>query len=371
MKTYLKISLLFVFTVLMLSCSDKTKERVSDNPALKNEYAHGFTIEETENGYLLKVYNPWQNAENIEYEYKLSRDDESADIKIPVKNIMCLSTTHLAYLNDLKHSDKIVAMSGTQYVYDADFRKKIEKGEVQELGFTQSLNAEKIVSMNPDVVFAFALSPSDLGVLQQLKEAGVPVVLVGEYLENHPLGKMEWLRFFATFFDDVKSADSIVFKRSENYNRLQAKINQKTNKPLVVLNTPWQGNWWTPGADSYMAKFIADAGGEYAFSELKGNVSQPVDMEKMMGKIQDADVWLNTGTATDKQAVFTMDKRLKAFENIENLKIYNNNKRSHAFGNDFFESAVVHPDKVLEDLIHIFYPSVLPEAQWYYYQELN
>ena len=53
-------------------------------------------------------------------------------------------------------------------------------------------------------------------------------------------------------------------------------------------------------------------------------------------------------------------------------RIFNNNKRATpGGGNDFWESGTVFPDLVLEDLIRVLHPGVLPEQPFNYYVEIR
>lgn len=52
-------------------------------------------------------------------------------------------------------------------------------------------------------------------------------------------------------------------------------------------------------------------------------------------------------------------------------RVYNNNRRTNpSGGNDYWESGVIHPDLILQDLIRIFHPE-LTDAEPTYYRKLN
>jgi iron complex transport system substrate-binding protein len=183
---------------------------------------------------------------------------------------------------------------------------------------------------------------------------------------------MEWLRFFSCFYDKLELADSICNSVSTQYVNLRDSVsNNKRTCPNVMLNIPWQGIWWVPGADSFTAKIIKDAGGNYLFKDYPGKESQAIDMELVYDRARNAQIWLNTGMAKSKTEVFSSDNRLEAFGSLDTLKIYNNNKRISISGNDFYESAVVHPEIILSDLIKIFSFDEAETEDLYYYQKLK
>jgi iron complex transport system substrate-binding protein len=373
MKIYSKyVWLAAVIVCLTVSCRQPETTDRANKSLSGNEFAAGFQIHQEGDDYLLRVKNPWQNAENISYEYRLSPNgDGHKSIKIPVQRVACMSTTHVAFINELGHADKIIALSGTDYVYDKDIRKRIENQTVKELGFSETMNLETIIQLKPDVLFAYLVSPTELKQLQQLEEMGIPVVIIGEYLEPHPLGKMEWIRFFSCFFDEVHSGDAFADEIIESYQAIEKRNKSLQNSPNIILNTPWQGVWWTPGADSYMAQIIRDAGGNYLFESIKGNESQAIDMELVFQRANDVDIWLNPGVANTRAQVFSGDNRLNYFDDFDSIRIYNNNRRVGEHSNDFFESGVVRPDLILNDLSRIFHAETTHPDSLVYYQLLH
>ncbi|MEA1872915.1 MAG: ABC transporter substrate-binding protein [Bacteroidota bacterium] len=372
MKRQFIYGILAAITCFTLSCQHASDADENSASPTGNQFANGFQIKHVENDVLLTVKNPWQNAEDITYEYCLSRSGKGKNsIKIPVQRVACMSTTHVAYINQLGHADKIIALSGTDYVYDENIRKRIENKSVKELGFSENMNLETLIQLKPDVLFAYVISPAELPQLQQLQEMGIPVIMVGDYLEQHPLGKMEWIRFFSYFFDETDRGNAFADEIIESYSDMKKRSKLMKTNPMVMLNIPWQGVWWTPGADSYMAQFIRDASGRYLFQDLKGNESQAVDMEVVYQRASDVNVWLNPGSGNTRRQVFHSDNRLQYFENFDSIRIYNNNRRVGENSNDFYESGVLRPDLILSDLYRIFHAENLNSDSLTYYQILK
>jgi iron complex transport system substrate-binding protein len=81
------------------------------------------------------------------------------------------------------------------------------------------LNFELILDLKPDVVFAYGINASVNKMVARLREFGIPVVLVAEYLEEDPLAKMEWIKFFGCFFNTLDDAAAIFDSAANEYNR--------------------------------------------------------------------------------------------------------------------------------------------------------
>ena len=180
-------------------------------------YANGFDVSDRGSYKIVDVHDPWQNSSNVTFSYVLAENrtlvpDSLSDltfIKIPVQRVVTLSTTHIAMIHQLGMSNTIVGASGTGLIYNPELRKRIDAGGVAEVGYDQGLNYETIVNVDPDVLFMYGVEGSVRAVSEKLTELEVPVVFCGDYLETHPLGKAEWIRFFSLFFSVEEKSETI------------------------------------------------------------------------------------------------------------------------------------------------------------------
>jgi len=325
----------------------------------------------------VSVFNPWENAGNSRFDYYLVRKGVQNDtlknaITIPVKRVICLSTTHVAFLSALGETDKIGGLSGTNYVSDSLVNKRIEKGEIPDVGYDQNLNYELIVQLKPDVVFAYGVGSEIIGFLNRLKDLGIQVVLNAEYLEQSPLGKAEWIKFMAAFFDQKEKGDSLFEQVATDYLALKERVAHCEKRPTVMTGLPFKDQWWVPGGKAYLATMINDAGANYLWKENPSNESFVISPEQMIVKAEQADYWINTGIATSLDGIKTFDNRFTNFAPYVNQMVYNNDLRMRpGGGNDFWESGVVYPNRILKDLITIFHPEVLSGRSLYYYRKLE
>lgn len=91
---------------------------------------------------------------------------------------------------------------------------------------------------------------------------GIPFCYIGEYLEESPLGKAEWLVAIAEITDSREKGEAVFEPVPERYDALRAKVAAATSKhPKVMINTPYAGSWFMASTESYVARLIADAGG--------------------------------------------------------------------------------------------------------------
>jgi len=343
-------------------------------------YANGFDVSNRGSYKIVDVHDPWQNSSNVTFSYVLAENralvpDSLSDlpfIKIPVQRVVTLSTTHIAMIHQLGKSNTIVGASGTGYIYNPELRKRIDTGEVAEVGYDQGLNYETIVNVDPDVLFMYGVEGSVRAISEKLTELEVPVVFCGDYLETHPLGKAEWIRFFSLFFRVEEKSEMIFQSIDSAYQILAARAHLMEEKPIVLTGLPWKDTWYMAGGNSFAARLIEDAGGSYLWRDNPSTQAIPLDLESVYARAVRAHIWINPGAARNLEELDRFDERLGALPVLQNGNVYSNNRRlTNGGGNDYWESGSVRPDLVLADLIALFHPDLMTDHQFIYYRKLK
>lgn len=375
-----RFALLLSFCIFLSGCKSGNLKNppapASEKDSVK--FAQGFSIT-SEDDITITVHNPWQHAKNVSFSYIFSSDIQSSQriddntwrIKTPVKRVICLSTTHIGFIEWLNHTGSVVGVSGRDYVVNKVLREAMAAGRVFDVGYDDNLNIEQILKLKPDVVFAYGVNASVTNTVNKLGELGIPVVLIGEYLEQHPLAKLEWAKVFAScygLYDTVtQKFDSAIYR----YNHLVATASNTASKPKVLMGLPWQGTWFVSGSKSFTARLINDAGGEYIFNYLDFNESRPLGLEKIYESALRADYWINPGEARSINEIIAVDPRFATLPPIVNNRVFNNDNYMAASGNAIFEQGVTEPDIILADLIRILHPQLLPSHNLKYYRKLQ
>lgn len=377
MRNFYVTGSIFLMLLFMACQNHKKEESTIDKlqfSEIKLKYAKGFKIFTSDKFTKLIVENPWQKAQNISFEYLLSTDTASHKntIQIPIRKVVCLSTTHVAYICAIDKHKSILGLTNPNLVSDEVIKNQILLGTTSDIGNEQALNYETILSLNPDIIFAYGIGAEIQSDYQKFAEWGIPVVIVSEYLEESPLAKTEWVKFFSCFYDKEHTSDSLFNVIETRYMEWANTAKNVEEKPLIMSSLPWKGVWYVPGGESFMANFINDAGGNYLFKNEKARESLNLSVEQVMMEGQQADLWIHTGMANSLSDIVASDDRLAQLPAYKNKLVYNNNKRQNYYGgNDFWESGVMNPHLILKDLIHIFHPQLNTDTNLYYYQKLN
>lgn len=333
MKNSLLISVLFIFAFLFSSCISNSQQDTGSSC----EYARYFDIIEHETSKAIVVISPYDNVHDTLY------------INKPIERIICMSSSQVAGLAEIGADSTISAVSGLRYITNPNLHSRA----VADVGYEASLDYEKILSLNPDVLLTYTVSGAEPSYIPRLRSLGVRVLVLNDHLENHPLARAEYIRLYGALTGREEFADSLFFSICDRYDSLTVASDEPRLK--VLMNVPYGDAWYIPGGDSYMAKLINDAGGEVIGSEPGVVASRVIRMEEAYALSQDADIWLNPGPCRTLDELVSFHHAFRYFGPVANGRpIYNNTLRmTPEGGNDFWESGSVRPDLVLEDLTHI------------------
>ncbi|MDQ1771890.1 ABC transporter substrate-binding protein [Labilibaculum sp. A4] len=344
-------------------------------------YAKGFTIEKKENYKKISVYNPWkENAVLREYAL-IPRNESIPDnlpdnlivVKVPVNSVCTFSNTHIGSIVTLGLEDKLLGMTRAEKVYNKSISEKVTSGEISNLGgaHNKNIDFEKMIDLAPELVILSALNgmKADEG---QMEELGFKLAYSLNWMEETPLGRAEWLKFTAAFFNKEKMADSL-FKQIEiNYKQLKAKVVSLKTKPNVLLGWSYKGIWYVPGGKNYMVSYLRDAGANYFLfdDETRGNI--PMSVESVLDQCSQADIWIYPGTTKSLADIENNGEIFTQFAAYQNKEIYNIYKRSNSNGgSDWWETGSLRPDLVLKDFIKVLHPDLLAQDTTYYINKLN
>ena len=286
-------------------------------------------------------------------------------------------TTYLPHLKLLGEETTVVGLSGTSFVYDSLYNARIADGLISDIGSDAAPDYERIISLAPDVVLAYGIAGGDNSYIHKLRALGVKVLVINDYLENHPLGRLEYIKLFGALTDKKSLADSIFSSRSQEYIKVKESCAEHISKSVkVLINMPFKDVWYVPGSENYTSLLIADAGGAILGCVKGETVSSQESFEKMYTLGKEADVWINLNNFSTISGVVNENPLYKNLQVVKEEKLFNNIKRSTKFGgSDFWEGGAVEPAEILKDLITIFHPDVahseFGERPMKYYLQLN
>lgn len=374
------LTLIGLLAVTLASCGGSAQNGAEkfSLPLYSPEYASGFTITGAEGSEssMITVTDPWQGAEGVSTQLFIARGGEKAPagfrgevLEGEASRIVTMSSTQIAMLDAIGESGRVVGVSCLDFITNPSIRNR--RDSIGDVGYESDIDYELLLSLEPDIVLLYGVTGAN-PMVGKLRELGIPYMYVGDYLEQSPLGKAEWIVAIAELTGCRGHGEEVFAGIPERYNALRSMVADKAlDAPSVMLNVPHGGSWFMPSATSYMARLIADAGGDYIYRKDTGSMSMPVDLEEARLLASQADMWLNVGNAASLAELGAMCPKFTDTRCYRNGDVYNNTLRAtSAGGNDCYESAVVNPDLLLRDLVKIFHPGLLDDKDFVYYKRL-
>ncbi|QYA26787.1 ABC transporter substrate-binding protein [Gramella sp. MT6] len=374
--------IIFIFLILgILSCKERPQQNDPDNQKGKTveiENATGFSITKFKNYSIIEVNTPWPGAQDP-FIYLLKEKDAEIPknlnfdqlVEVPVENIVVTSTTHIPALEALNEENTLKGFPGLNYISSEKTRKLIDNGEISELGQNENINTEVLIELSPDVVIGFAIDASNKS-FETIQKTGIPVIYNGDWTEQSPLGKAEWIKFFGALYGKEKKAQEIFKEIKSEY--LAAKELAKTanSKPTIISGSMYNDKWYMPYGNSWQAQFIKDANANYLYSDTKGDGSLSLAFESVLEKAEDAEFWMSSGQFTSYEQLFNESEHYQRFTAVMNKNVYSVSlSQGETGGILYYELGPQRPDLILKDHIAIFHPELLENYELVFYKPLN
>ena len=315
------------------------------------EYAQWFSI--TDEGSVV-VYSPQGAAPDT--------------LVPPLKRMVCMSSSYVGYLDAIGASASAVGVSGKDYLGNPRV-----KAAAVEVGYDAALDYEAIVRARPDVFLTYAVGAVEPPYLSKRRDLGIRCVVLSEHLESHPLARAEYVKLFGALTGRSSQADSVFTSVRDRYLSLvqhpDSEVVQAgsaavragiapgplvSTRRKVLINIPYADIWYIPGGDNYMARLVQDAGGELLGSVPGRQESGTIGLEQAYAYAQEADVWLNPGWCRTRDQLRSVHPLFRDFPVLGRAVWNNTLQETPGGGNLFWETGPVHPDWILEDLVHIF-----------------
>ncbi len=377
MKLQNTLSLVFLF-VLFFSCKTEQKQPVLQELKTSIKHSKGFDIQEFDTYTKLLIKAPYPKAtEQFEYILIPKGNDIPNEvqnlniIRTPIEKLVVTSTTHIPMLELLQEETSLVGFPNTQYISSEKTRQLIDTRAIKELGKEQDINTEVLLDLAPELVVGFSMS-SNNKMFENIQKAGIQVLLNGDWLEETPLGRAEWLKFFGVLFNKETQADSIFNTIESDYNKAVLLAKNATSKPTILSGVQFKDVWSLPAGDSFVAQFLKDANTNYLWADSNGKGSLSLSFEIVFEKAKTAQLWIAPGHYASYEQLKDANAHYTQFDAFNTKNIYSfNNKKGANGGGIYYELAPMQPHIVLKDIIKIAHPELLPNYTPYFLAQLQ
>ena len=371
-------SFFLLLVIFSFSCKKEIlKETTAPISKSTIKYAKGFDIVFVNGLKKLMLKTGYQNATTI-FEYlilnktakKASLNNQT--IQVPIKEIVVTSTTHIPMVELLNEESSIVGFPHTTYISSEKTRALIDAGKIKEIGKESSLNTEILLDLQPELVVGYSITSADKS-LTTVQKSGISVIYNGDWLEETPLGRVEWIKFFGVLYNKEKQADSIFNAIETNYLKAKKIALKATVKPTILSGAIMSKDIWNlPAGESFVAQFLKDANLNYLWKDSKGKGSLSLSFESVFDTGRNADFWIAPGYFSSKEQLLQSNQIYAEFTAFKNDRIYTpSTKKGKTGGVLYYELAPTRPDLVLKDIIKITHPNLLPNYELTFFEKMQ
>lgn len=300
-----KLILLILSILLLCGCQTEDSGELGNGLQLIDrmelDYATQFSVDYYQGGYkLLSLGNGSRYLtvpEGADCPKGLSKD--IVILQQPVENIYLAATSAMCLFDSMERLDAIT-LSGTQadgwYIDNA--RKAMEQGEILYAGKYSQPDYELILGEGCQLAVESTMISHKPEVEEKLVELGIPVLIDQSSLESHPLGRTEWIKFYAALLNEEEKAQSLFEEQSSHLKKLIGL--EPTGNTVAFFHVSSSGFVVTRKTGDYVSKMLELAGGDYIFDDLgdpeKATSTVTIDMESFYATAKDADYIIYNST---------------------------------------------------------------------------
>ena len=370
------LPLLFLFLFIQCKLETKAKSEITTTNTVK--YAKGFSIENYSNYSIVTVKNPWPKATKT-YQYILKKKNgiipdslkNNIVINIPIQSIVVTSTTHIPSLEMLNEEKTLVGFPNLAYVSSEKVRALIDAKKIKELGNNQSLNTEVLIDLQPNVIIGYGLDNNN-PTLDNLEKSGLKVLLNGDWNEQTPLGKAEWIKFFGALYDKQEQAGYLFSNIEYDYLKTIEIAKKATAKPTILAGDIFEGKWYLPSGTSWGSLILKEANSNYLWQETTGTGSLSLSFETVFEKAKEANFWITSGQFSTLKEMTGANPHYGQFKAFQNKNVYSfAGRKGKTGGVLYYELAPNRPDIVLKDLVKILHPELLVGYEPFFFEKLK
>lgn len=366
---------LFIAAILS-ACSPEEPATTPPAPiaSTKNAYAGYFKIYRHDNYSRLVT---WLNADRTDSAvYILYRREKPVlgqgvfYMSTPISDVACLGSVFVGFLNRLNALDRVIAVDNLDFISNRFVLRNMPP--LQELAKNGQLNLEQALTAGVKVMISNPGADRKTDFDMRLLAAGIMPLVCADYFENHPLGRAEWIKVFGLLLNKETEADSLFAITEQRYLSLKRIVDTCKYKPTVFTEIKTSDTWFVAGGESSLARLLADAGADYLWKDNGKTGVTALNMEQVLHTALQADYWLHQHLCNSKADLLKLDRRYAEFKAFRDGNIFNNNARTNGKGaNPYWEEGLCEPDKILDDLVQIFHPTLYGKRRLNYYQELK
>lgn len=237
--------------------------------SMELQYAEKFSVDYYEGGYTLLNITDGTKILVVPEGKEIPKglDEKIIVMKRPIENLYLVASGVMDMFDALEAIDTIrfSSQKGENW-YIKSAKEAMVKGDMVYAGKYNKPDYELIVTENCSLAIENMMISHAPEVIEMLKSFGIPVIIEYSSYESHPLGRVEWIKFFGALVGKEGEANEAFVKQVTILKEVAA--DEKTDKTVAFFFITSNGLVQVRKSFDYVPKMIELAGGKYIFDNL-------------------------------------------------------------------------------------------------------
>ena len=319
------------------------------------KYATKFTIDEYGEYKLITIADGGRFLlipEELDVPKKL--DEDIVVLKMPLDKTYLVSSSVMDFICKLDALDNIslsAIKEGDWYIDEA--KESMQKGQINYAGKYSAPDYELISSSGCNFAIENTMILHKPEAKEKLEELGIPVLVEYSSYEEHPLGKLEWIKLYGCLYGKEEEANDYFEEELSKIESLE--LDAKTGKSVAFFYITSNGLVNVRKPKDYISKMIELAGGEYALDNMLSDEDNAlstmnISFEDFYAEAKDADIIIYNSTVDGElgsiEDLIMKNELFRDFKAVQEKEVYCTSK-------NFFQETTGISDFIL-DLYKIF-----------------
>jgi len=270
--------------------------------------------------------------------------------------------------------DSLIGVSSMNGISHPDVIARHQKGLISEVGTGPHSSVEIAMATETELLFTFYSAWPNYNTHPKLWEVGIQGLPTADHFEQTALGRSEWIKFLALFFNREKAANDIFAPAASRYNELAQAARQPASRPEVLVGWPSGRDIWNlNGARNFFAALIWDAGGRYFWNDDLALSLVPANLERVFDDQREARFYISRSySAPNRAALAAKNPVMPYLSAFSSDQIWSPDRNTKVHRRPpWQDQSLDHPDIVLKDMIAMLHPELLPNYEPYYLRKLD
>ena len=330
---YMLLSALILGAVFLCSCGAKEEETLLEpEGSLELEYATQFSVDYYDNGCSLITIGGEDKfflvPEGMEDDISIAPPGASI-IQAPLSNIYVATSSAMDHFVKLNALDRVLFTSTKEDNWGiGEVRDAIRNEEMFYIGKYSAPDFEALVSEGCSFALENTMIWHSPDIKEKLETLGIPVMVERSSYEEHPLGRVEWIKLYGVLTGREAEAKSYFHEQVALLQSLEEVPTDEKTVAFFYISS--NGAAVVRRSGDYVSRMISLAGGRYIPTEdgegEEGTSTFNMQMEAFYAAAKDADYLIYNSTIDGElqtiDDLISKSELLKDFKAVKEGKVW-------------------------------------------------